>query len=93
MGSACDMADIERFLRSPEGREVLNDIRLSLERRRVVAVSFSNDTLCVGIDLLLDDGSTVSVTQPDLDVEVLRVNFQEVLEREYYVDFPERRSD
>jgi hypothetical protein len=41
--------------------------------------------------LHLDDGESFFVAQASLDIEAIRGQFEAVLEREYYVDYPERR--
>ncbi len=91
MGSACDMSDIDRFMRSSEGQVRLEKIRQSLVGRAIRQVIFSNETVRVGIHVELDDGNVADLSQAELDVDVLRLEFSKVLEREYYVDYPERR--
>jgi len=91
MGDGTDFADIERFMRSPEGQAHLESIRQSLVGRSIKAVEFSNDTHAVGIALLLDDRGAFYCQLPELDADALRMEFQAVLEREYYKDFPERK--
>lgn len=92
MGDASDMSDLERFMRSPEGQAHLEGIRTSLVGRTIVSVEYSNDIHTIGIVLNLDDGTTFDCQRPELDVDALREEFAEVLEREYYVDFPEREK-
>ena len=41
--------------------------------------------------LQLDDGETFALFQPSMEVEALREQFADAIEREYYVDFPERK--
>ena len=91
MGDICDMNDIERFLRSAEGKAHVEEIRQMLLGRTITEVSFSNEVHFLATALHLDDGETFAVFQPSLEVEALREQFEEALEREYYVDFPERR--
>ncbi|HPO15402.1 MAG TPA: hypothetical protein PLI09_18305 [Candidatus Hydrogenedentes bacterium] len=91
MGDASDHADIRRFLRSPEGRERLEMLRAGLVGRRIAAVEFLNDTHAVGILLHLEDGTAFRPGHTSLDVDTLRREFEGVLQREYYRDFPERR--
>ena len=43
--------------------------------------------------LHLHDGGTVSVLDLSLQVEVLRDEFPEVIEREYYKDYPDRKPE
>ena len=91
MGDICDMNDIERFFRSTEGKAHLEEIHQMLLGRTITEVSFSNEVHFVATTLHLDDGETFAVFQPSLEVEAIREQFEEALEREYYVDFPERR--
>ena len=91
MGDASDMSDIDRFLRSSEGRAHLDGIRQSLEGRTVVEVHFTNQAHYVGVGLALDNGNVFECPFPELDVDTLRDDFEEVLEREYYKDYPERQ--
>ena len=91
MGDACNMADIERFMRCEAGKAHLDEIVSMLKDHTIVDVSFSNETCCVATTLHLDDGETFVVFQPSLDVDALRDEFADVIEEEYYIDFPERR--
>ena len=91
MGDICDMNDLERFARSPEGAAHLEEIRQILLGRTIQEVSFSNEVHFLATTLHLDDGETFAVFQPSLEVEAIREQFEEALEREYYVDFPERK--
>lgn len=92
MGDACNMNDLERFMRSPEGKAHLERIRKCTISRRVIGVEFSNDIDTIGIELNFDDGTTFACRRPEMDIDALREEFTEVLEREYYVDFPERKK-
>ena len=91
MGDICDMNDLERFARSSEGAAHLEEIRQMLLGRTIQEVSFSNEVHFLATTLHLDDGETFAVFQPSLEVEAIREQFEEALEREYYVDFPERK--
>ena len=90
MGDICNMNDIERVLRSPEGQAHLEEIRAMLKNRTITDVTFGNEVHCVATTLHLDDGETFAIYQPSLDVDVLRGEFADVIRREYYVDYPER---
>jgi hypothetical protein len=90
MGDICDMNDLERLMRSPEGKAHLEEIRLMLKGRSITEVSFSNEVHFIATTLHLDDGETFFITQPSLEVGAIRERFETVLEREYFVDFPER---
>lgn len=91
MGDVCNSNDLERFMRSPEGKAHMESIRQMLVGRTILDVTFSNETYFVATTLHLDDGETFDVFQPSMEVDVLREEFGEVLEREYYADYPERR--
>lgn len=91
MGDICDMNDLERFMRSPEGKTHLEEIQQMLKGQTIIDVSFSNEVHFIATTLHLDDGEFFFITQPSLEVEALREQFEEVIEREYYVDFPERK--
>ncbi|MBI5090925.1 MAG: hypothetical protein HZB26_00610 [Candidatus Hydrogenedentes bacterium] len=92
MGDACNMADIDRFMRSKAGKKHLREIRRMLKGHTVVDVSFANDVWCVATTLHLDDGETFEVYQPSLEVDALREEFHDVLQEEYFKDYPERRG-
>jgi hypothetical protein len=88
MGDLCDMNDISRVMRSPEGKARLDGIRGSLAGRTVVDVEFSNDTHAISILLRLDNEDTFLAMDPSLDVDALREEFTEVIDRERLVDYP-----
>lgn len=92
MGDLCDQADIERFLRSPEGRQEVTVIWRTLIDRKVANVHFTNQVNYVGIGIELDDGNIFACEIPGLDIEALRVRFGNVLDREYDKDYPERKE-
>ncbi|MCC6694887.1 MAG: hypothetical protein IT365_04560 [Candidatus Hydrogenedentes bacterium] len=91
MGDACNMADLERFMRSNAGIAHLKEIVAMLKGRTIVEVSYSNEVQCISTTLHLDDGTTFELWQPSLEVDALREQFTDVLEEEYYKDFPDRR--
>ena len=62
-----------------------------LKGRTITDVTFSNEVNFIETTLSLDDGETFLIMQPSLDVDTLREEFAEVLRREYYVDYPERK--
>jgi hypothetical protein len=82
MGPCSDMADIGRFLRSPEGEAHLAELRRMLEGRTVVKVEFANRVHFVETVLRLEDGGSVFVAQAPLVAEAIRERFAAVLERE-----------
>jgi hypothetical protein len=53
-----------------------------------VDVQFTNDTHGISILLHLDGGDTFLAMDPSLDVDALREEFAEVIERERQVDYP-----
>ncbi len=90
MGSICDMEDIARYSRSPEGKAHLEDIEMVLKDRRIVNVEFSNNVDHIETILILDNGEQFSFRMHDLEVDSIREEWPGVLDREYYVDYPER---
>jgi len=92
MGSLCDTNDIDRFMRSEAGRNHLAEIVTMLKGKRITDVDFTSEVSCITTTLHLDDGESFVILQPSLDVEVLRGQFAETFEKEYYADYPERRT-
>ena len=91
MGDISDMHDLNRFMRSPEGKAHLEANSQKLKGHTIVEVDFSNEVHFIAITLILDNRKAVSVTQPSLEVTVLQNTFEDAIEREYYLDFPERK--
>lgn len=91
MGDVCNMADIERFMRSEEGKTHLNEIRELLKGRTILDVTFANEVWCVSTTIHLENGETFVIFQPSLDVEALRETYTEIIKEEYYRDYPDRR--
>ena len=91
MGDLSDGNDCDRFMRSSQGQAHLDQIVAMLKGRTIKDISFSNEVHCVATTLHLDDGGSFVVFQSSLDVDVLREEFAEVIEEEYYKDYPERR--
>jgi hypothetical protein len=91
MGDACNMADIERFMRSEIGKGHLETIRATLQGHTIVDVTFTNEISCIATTLHLSDGESFVVFQPSMDVDALREEFADTIEDEYYRDFPDRR--
>ena len=93
MGDASDFADVCRFTRSPEGQRALEKLRAGLVGKTIADVSFCELSTGVSVTLLLDDGNPLDLTivEQSFAVESLRDRYRAVLEREYYVDFPERK--
>ena len=93
MGDICNQNDLDRFLRSPEGEAHLEEIVGMLKGRTITAVEFSNEIQFIATTLILDDGSTFMLSQPSLDVDVIREEFHDALQREYLVDYPDRAPE
>ena len=91
MGDLCDVNDVERFLRSTAGKAHLEEIRAMLKGRTIQDITFSNEVHRIATTLLLDDGGSFVLFQPSLEVDVLREQFAEAIEEEYYKDYPGRR--
>jgi len=91
MGDVCDQNDIDRIMRSTEGQAHLEDIRQMLKGRTVVEVEFANEVQLIVTTLCLDDGTIFAVFQPSLEVSALREQFEDVIECEYFRDYPERK--
>ena len=85
MGDICKMNDLERFMRSPEGQVHMEEIRQMLMGHKIVDVIFSNEVHFIATTLHLDDGGTFFITQPSLEVENIQNDFEEVIEREYFI--------
>ncbi|MBI5934745.1 MAG: hypothetical protein HY867_13650 [Chloroflexi bacterium] len=92
MGDGSEMADIGRFMRSVEGHAHLEKIRQGLRGRGITDVGFKNGGQWICTVLYLDDGSTLETAQPEHEIGALQGKFGNVMEREYYVDYPERRT-
>jgi len=90
MGSMCDMADINRFCRSEEGKMLLDEIKNLLLDRKIVDVKFEKQISNIEVNITLDNEHTVTVLMPFLDVYSIRENYSEIINREYLKDYPER---
>ncbi|GMV90924.1 MAG: hypothetical protein AMXMBFR82_07020 [Candidatus Hydrogenedentota bacterium] len=93
MGDVCDHNDLERFLRSPEGQEHLEGFRRTLIDRSIVDVEFSNEIHAIVLTLHLDNGESFALCQASLEVDAIRKEFSEVLEREFKEDYPDPTSN
>lgn len=91
MGDAADMADLERMMRSPEGSQELEKLSASLKGRRIIDVTFTNEIHNIGTSLLLDNGDHFECLHPMHELDVIRRDYEEVLQREYFIDFPDRK--
>lgn len=93
MGGLTNAKIIDRFMRCHEGQAALNEIVEMLKGRTIVDVTFSNETHHIITELHLDDNEIFVVLQPLWEVSAIEEQFQEILEREYYVDYPDRKPD
>lgn len=93
MGDASDYADVGRFLRSPEGQRALEQFRQSQLGKVISEVSFCPLSTGISVTLHYGDGAHLDLTivEQAFSVESLRDRYRAVLEREYYVDFPDRK--
>ncbi|MBI1318344.1 MAG: hypothetical protein GC168_05250 [Candidatus Hydrogenedens sp.] len=82
-------------MRSPEGKKVLERFQQGLVGKRIADVQFQHNTAGVGIVLTFDDRDLLDLGEAAeaFSVETLRRRYMRILDREYYVDFPERRRD
>ena len=86
MGDVCDMHDLERFSRSPEGQACLAETRRMLEGRTIQKVTFSNEVSYLATTLELDNGEFFFISQPSLEVGAIREEFEEVLDHEQDIE-------
>lgn len=92
MGDGNDANDVDRFMRSAEGQDYLSAVSQALEGRVIKEVIFTNETDGIAVTLHLDSGDEFQAVQQCLELGALRGGFADVLEREYYRDYPERRE-
>ena len=92
MGDHADGMDVERFMRSPEGRRCMARFRKSVVDKHVADVSFANGTSGVGITLHFEGGDFVDLglAVEGFAVGTLRDRFARALDREYRRDYPGR---
>ena len=93
MGDVSDRADVERFMRSETGQKVLAQTRKDFRGRWINDISFADDVDGVKATITFRVGEPVDVTLPDLTLGLIREEYEEVLEEEYYRDFPDRRPE
>jgi len=93
MGDASDYADVQRFMRSPEGQASLQKFRNSLLDKRIRDVEFTNNTCGVGIVLHLDYGKKLDLQDALNFYELyhLQKRYGQVLERENAKDSRNRK--
>ena len=93
MGDICDMNDLDRFSRSPEGQACLAETRSMLEGRTIRTVSFSNEVNFIATTLELDSGESFVISQPSLEVGAIREEFEEVLRREQDLEYEQLQEE
>ncbi|HOZ48668.1 MAG TPA: hypothetical protein PLO37_15620 [Candidatus Hydrogenedentes bacterium] len=93
MGDAGDLKDVERFIRSETGQGILAQVRKAFQGRWISDVSFNPDVKGVRATVVFHAGEPVDVLLPDLTLERIQRDHEEVLEEEYYRDYPERRPN
>ena len=92
MGDASNMADLERFLRSKAGKKQLKEIERMLKGHTIVDVTFTNEVWTIATEIHLDNGESFVIFQPSLEVDALREEFGDVIQKEYFKDYPYRRG-
>lgn len=93
MGDASDYAEVGRFMRCPEGQRALDKFQKSLLEKVICDVTFCQLSTGVSVTLHFADGGHLDLTivEQSFAIESLRQRYGWVLEREYYIDFPERK--
>ena len=93
MGDYSDEQDIERFMRSDEGKAELEALAGMLKGRTIEGVEFVNERFGISTTLRFDDGSTFLLTFPRFDVDNLREEYSDAIRAEYLKDYPERAGE
>jgi hypothetical protein len=78
-------------MRSKEGETHLKALREMLAGKTIVDIEFSNDVQRVSTTFHLSDGKTFVANSPSLELDALRTEFEDAIQREYYKDYPERK--
>jgi len=91
VGDLCDMNDVDRFMRSKQGKAHLGEITRALKGKVIADVTFSNEVWGVKTTLHLADGTTFEAVQSEHEVDTLRELFTEAIQAEYDKDYPERK--
>ena len=82
MGSGGDYNDVDRFLRSTEGKEYFRNMWKNLVGEEIDIISLQNGTDQVLIHLRLTNGEEYTLTDPQMDIAVLQTDFAEAIARE-----------
>jgi hypothetical protein len=61
-----------------------------LEGITIIGVVFSNEIHAIAMTLHLDNGEAIDLYQPSLEVDGIREEYSDVLEREFRRDHPDR---
>jgi hypothetical protein len=93
MGDASDTSDLERFMRSPEGQDYLEKFRYNLLEQQIIDVLFYVEDDRVMVFLKCATGNSFHFQHRELSLDWLWENFGDVLQREYYRDYPERKPN
>lgn len=89
MGSASDMSDVGRWMRSPEGRREMGEVIVNLKGKIIKGVEFDNRTDAIYLTMVVGDCEIEFLYK---GVDELREKYAEVLDREYGKDYPERKK-
>lgn len=79
MGDLCDYNDIDRTMRSPEGRSMLDQLCQHIIGKSVRSAEFGNDIGRISMTLHFSDGTDFVCHRDELDVESLKERFASVL--------------
>ncbi|MBI1320214.1 MAG: hypothetical protein GC168_14900 [Candidatus Hydrogenedens sp.] len=95
MGDASDHADVGRFLRTPEGKKVLDRFTESLVGKSIAGVEYTHYSTGIGIVLSFHDRDLLDLAEAieAFSVETLRRRYQRLLDREYGIDFPQLNAN
>jgi len=83
MGYREDVKDLDRFMRSKEGKETIKELRTQLAGKRIQSIQFTNEGDYVAANLKLEDKSVVQLLPPFLEIETIRFMHPQVFERKY----------
>ena len=83
MAEGNSITDVRHFMNSSEGQATLEEIRAMLKGKTITDVTFSDEGERIATTLRLDNGESFVLFQPSLEADVIRMEFADVLEREY----------
>jgi hypothetical protein len=93
MGDASDWSYIDRFMRSPEGMRLLDQVRKQILGTRIESVEFTNECWIIGLQLHLEDGAPLHLIVPQWDITCLQESYFCPLDREGELDLEEGLKD